>query len=99
MKKLSMVLVVFLAMIMAGCATVPSQKEIAQRGAEIMDNALDIAIWEMCYAASIGSLRREFGTNQDRIRAWQMLCGEIGLPISPIPLDPILEELNTNITR
>ena len=84
MKKWFWLLVLAGALTLPGCLT--SQKELADKGAAVMDNALEIALWEMCYAASIGSLRREFNDDYDRIRSWQNLCGEVGMPISPIPL-------------
>ena len=81
------IVAILMSTMMTGC--VPSKTELASTGAGLMDDALDIAIWQMCFGASIGSLRREFADNQERIRAWQELCGEVGMPISPIPLDEI----------
>lgn len=57
-------------LIMVGCTTLP---EAAQKGAEINDGAVDTAIWTLCYGASVGAIRREFGQRPD---VWLTLCDD-----------------------
>lgn len=41
------------------------------------DKALDTAEFTLCYAASIGSIRRKYGTSPDKMEAWRRLCSEV----------------------
>ena len=51
----------------AGC----SLSDIGIKGAEINDTAVDTAVFTLCWGASIGSIRREFG---DKPEIWKELC-------------------------
>lgn len=47
---------------------------VAQRGAQAFDEGLGNAEWFMCEAASVGSVKRRYGTSQKRADAWKEIC-------------------------
>ncbi len=62
-----------------GLTTGCSLSDIGIKGAEINDTAVDTAVFTLCWGASIGSIRREFGDNPE---TWKALCAnEDGLEI------------------
>ena len=62
-----------------GCA---SLSDIGDKGAEYNDTAVDVAIFTLCWGASVGSIRREFG---DRPETWNALCDkETGITLPEI---------------
>ena len=63
--------------ITAGC----SLSDIGIRGAEYNDKAVATSVFMLCYGASVGSIRREFGDDPD---VWKNLCTkEDGVEIPP----------------
>lgn len=48
---------------------------VAVRGAQAYDEGLVNAEWFLCNAASIGSIKRKYGTSQKMAEAYKALCG------------------------
>ncbi len=53
----------------SGC----SLADIGTNGAEYNDTAVDTAKFTLCWGASIGSIRREFGSDPE---VWKLLCAQ-----------------------
>lgn len=75
---------------LGACSLLGDAKQtLATKGAEFMDEGLNDAEWFMCYAASVGSVRRRYGKSVERSTAWRELCEPnpqptaIGRPIEP----------------
>lgn len=66
----SAILIAALALL-GGCASV------IQRAAEANDSALESAEWTICNGASVGSIRRAYGS-ADRAAVWRQLCDQAG---------------------
>ena len=67
-------------LIYLGLSTACSLKDIGIKGAEVNDTAVDTAVFTLCWGASIGSIRRQFGDNPE---VWKELCTqEDGLEIT-----------------
>ncbi|MFQ5741996.1 MAG: hypothetical protein ACE5HV_00225 [Acidobacteriota bacterium] len=49
-----------------------------QKGAEFYDKALTETEWFMCNAASIGSIKRRYGTDPERAKTYNDLCALTG---------------------
>lgn len=71
MNRLILAGIVLGMLALAGCA---DKSEMALKGAQVMDQATDVAVWQLCYGASVGALRREFRGDTKRIEAWRTLC-------------------------
>jgi len=67
-----------LPLFLAGCGLTPQgdavRSGIATRGAEVADTALENAEWVVCYAASIGSIKRRYGVTAERAEAYANFC-------------------------
>ncbi len=63
-------IVLVIALFTSGCATFGV---IQQRAAMLNDEAIDGAIFTICYAASVGSVRRKFNS-PDAIKRYNELC-------------------------
>lgn len=62
--------VVVFALTLTGCAAF----DVATgKAANINDEALNAAEWTICYAASIGAIRRKYST-PDKAKVWRELC-------------------------
>ncbi len=77
---------------LTGCGLTPQGTAIRQavqaKGAEVMDQGLENAEWFMCYAASIGSVRRHYG-KPGLADAYRQLCeGSAAGLIAPEPGTP-----------
>ena len=63
-------LVLIAALLLSGCGLSPqgdmARAALAERSATAADGALENAVWYMCYAAPVGSLRRSLGGNPTR---------------------------------
>jgi hypothetical protein len=76
---------------LTGCGLTPQgdafRQGIATYGAKAYDEGLDNAEWYMCSAASIGSIKRKYGTSQKMAEAYRALCGagEDADVIGPVP--------------
>lgn len=71
MKKL--LIIAISGLFMSGCATLET---FTGKGAEINDGALTGAEFVICQGASIGSIRRHYGTAEGA-RVWKELCNSI----------------------
>lgn len=62
---------------LSGCAEfTAARRGAATHSAQAADAALDVAKWQTCAAASIGSLERELGADTERIIGWMLYCGK-----------------------
>ncbi len=65
--------------ILAGCGQAATVLRLgATDGAAAADQLLMTTEWAYCNALSIGSVRREFGQNPDRMAAYNELCAKFG---------------------
>lgn len=83
-----MIRILLVALSLTGCAEFSAIKQgIAGHGANAADEALAVAKWQACTAATIGSLERELGGDQERIAGWILWCGKRpnNVPIVPSP--------------
>ncbi len=70
-------IIIILALALTGCAEFQAVKSgVADHGAQLADEALNVAKWQTCQAASIGSLERELGGDRERIAGWILWCGK-----------------------
>jgi len=60
----------FAAFCLSGCATIGTAVE---KGADANDSAVQAAEFTLCQGASVGSIRRAFGT---RPEIWRELCAD-----------------------
>jgi hypothetical protein len=80
--------------ILSGCGQTPQGDMIRDlvktRGAEVMDNGVDNALYFVCDVATIGSIRRRFGQSADSARMYAQLCSPVagGDVILSRPLAP-----------
>ena len=82
MKRLA--LIIGLALFLIGCG---SFSQLREQGANVADQGLEGGVWTICYAASIGSIRRRFGTSADRAAAYELFCeAEWNLETVKVPL-------------
>jgi hypothetical protein len=73
---------VSVVMALGGCAEFQAAKQgVNEYGSQAADEALDVAIWQMCQAATVGSVKRRFKTIQE-INAYNAMCRDF-LPVSP----------------
>lgn len=74
MRKALLIPLLFLA----GCGLTPQgdtlRSTVATRGAEAADSLLENAEWAICYAASIGSVKRRYGVDPGRAKAYAEFC-------------------------
>lgn len=62
---------------LAGCAEFSAVRTtVATQGAQAADEALSLAKWQTCQAATIGSLERELGGDKERIAGWILWCAK-----------------------
>lgn len=75
-----------LALSLSACGFTPQgdlvRDVVRERGAQAYDEGLANSLWFMCNAASVGSIRRTFGSRMD---AYNSLCSEAALRLDPIP--------------
>ena len=78
------------AFLLAGCGLTPqgdfARRAVATEGARIMDAGLENAEWFLCNAASIASVKRRYGKDQDTADAYRKLCdgdGQVDLITPP----------------
>ena len=66
--------------LLAGCGLTPegdaARAAIAEKGAQVYDEGLANAEWFLCNAASVGSVRRRYGTSADRAALYRSLCNQ-----------------------
>ena len=72
MRYITLILLLF---VLGGCA---SLAPILKAGAEVNDEAIEAAAFTLCYAASVGSMRRSF-TPEEREQLWATFqCSDKG---------------------
>jgi len=67
---MNQILIAFLTIILTGCVTLNDGIRMA---AETNDKAVKTAEFTICYGATIGSIRRSYGS-PDRQQVWKDLC-------------------------
>ncbi len=70
------ILTIALLLILSGCASY--QAGIAAKGAEVADELLTTAEWQVCYAASVGSIKRRYGMTVERANLYKEFCSGAG---------------------
>jgi hypothetical protein len=70
-------LLIAVLLLLPGCVhTNALQGQIAERGAQVNDEALQSAMFVVCRGVSIGAWRRAFGNDPQKADAWRTLCAE-----------------------
>ena len=59
------------SLLLSGCATLD---KVAVGGAKVYDKALEAAEWQICYAASVGSVQRRWGQSKERADLYREFC-------------------------
>lgn len=62
--------IVVFGFILTGCAALQT---LTGKAATVNDEALNTAEWTICYAASIGAIRRKYST-PEKAKVWRELC-------------------------
>lgn len=88
MLKLFLVIAAFLATVLSGCAELQTVKN---QGQQISNTMLETGEYGVCYAATIGSLKRRYGNDADLAAAWERFCTEVWGKESGAELKPITE--------
>ncbi len=66
---------IIIALSLSGCASYQAGKiAIVSKGAELSDEILTTAEWTVCYAASVGSIKRRYGMSVDRANLYREFC-------------------------
>ncbi len=63
---------------------------VSEKGAQAMDQGLTNAEWFICRAASVGAIRRRYGSDPVRAEAYRVLCSddlEIRIITAPEPVE------------
>ena len=68
MKKF--ITIVFIGLFLAGCGSV---QELRKDSALISDAALDVSVWGVCNATTVGALYRRYG-GTDKMDQWKSMC-------------------------
>ena len=74
-----LLVIIIVSFSMSGCLN-----QMAAYSAGKSDNALKIAEWSLCNAASVGSIKRRYGQDEEKAKAWQKLCAGPTANILPI---------------
>lgn len=65
-------------LLLAGCGLTPQgdavRAAVSIKGAEAADGAREDAVWYLCNAATVGSIRRWLGGDGQKMAAWNILC-------------------------
>ena len=78
MKKLILILMISIALMLAGCAELQVAKQTVKvGGAKLADDSLQTKLWSLCNASSYGSVKRWVGTNQDLGNALKTICNDV----------------------
>lgn len=58
-----------------GCAEWDAaRRSVGEYGSQAADRSVDDAKWFLCNAATVGSIKRKFGANQESADAYNTLC-------------------------
>jgi len=75
-----LLIVVIVLLATAGCAIDPrldaAKTAAVDTASRVADDALEAYEWGVCTAATVGSIRRRYGTSAPRMEAWQRFCEE-----------------------
>ncbi len=65
-----------LALFLAGCSAqaILLKEQAQEEAAKIADQALDIGIWNTCFASSIGAIKRRFGDSPETAEMYARFC-------------------------
>lgn len=92
MKILCTVLMLFVLSLTVGCAQ--QLHQFATKSASVADSALSASEWGVCTAATVGSVRRAYGTSPEKAKAWQTFCAQ---PTNIIPITTVEEATRMGI--
>lgn len=71
-------IILVLALLLAGCGLTSTgdlaRSTVATKGAQVMDEGLVNAEWWICNGASIGSIKRRYGTSQEMANIYWGFC-------------------------
>ncbi len=71
-------LVAGIGMLTCACGLTPQgdviRAAVSEKGALAMDEGLTNAEWFLCQAASVGSVKRRYGSSPERSKAYTDLC-------------------------
>ena len=80
MNMSNLTLITTFVITLTGCGILPNAIE---KGSEINDGAVSASLFTLCRGASIGAIRREFGT-PEKAETYSKLCGESAQTIEKI---------------
>jgi hypothetical protein len=72
MKTIVKITTITAAFFLSSCSTIDG---LVTKGSEINDEAVRAAEFALCHGASIGSIRRHYGS-EERADVWRKLCAE-----------------------
>jgi len=71
---IKMIAILALLGALTGCAEFNTLRQsVGLYGAKASDQALDTAIWQICFGSPIGAINRRFKTEPEK-QAWQAIC-------------------------
>ena len=76
--KIQITILTIILILLSGC------EFIEGKGTAVADKALLSAEWAICNAATVGSIRRRYGSDQERTAAWNAFCKNKGSVIREI---------------
>jgi hypothetical protein len=102
MSKLFLgVLLLGTSLVLGACGFTPEgsliRDTVKAKGAQAYDEGLENSEWFICNAASIGSVRRKYGTSAAKTAAYHELCSPTAVP--DIISAPLLNTPTTPLTR
>lgn len=69
-------------LILGGCGFTPYgdfvREQVSERGAQAMNEGLVNSEWFLCRAASVGSIKRRYGSSDEKAKAYADLCRDNG---------------------
>ncbi len=66
---------IFIALWLGACTGLDTTRStIASKGAAAADQVLVDAEWTICYAATVGSIKRKYGQTIERAATYQRFC-------------------------
>jgi len=84
MRHCHCIVITLLALLLAGCAEYTAiSNSVKGTGAAAYDQALSDAEFVICYAASVGSVRRRYGVTQEMADTYHKLCSAEGRIVRP----------------
>lgn len=72
LKRITLIAITLIGL--TGCAEFNAFKSgVATHGAEAADQTVEVSIWSLCEASSVGSIKRRFKTDEER-HAYNAMC-------------------------